>query len=394
MPTHSDRRGSITEVEKGKVFRVRWDDQPGPDGKRRPRSRTIKGSRADARRELARILREVDLGLGATPDSITVAAYLEHWLTTRVASHCNALTQQNYRQHVERHIVPSIGSVRLGDLSAAHIAAMHARLLREGNQRTGGGLAHSTLRICHIILSTALNHAVEVEERIPKNPARKAPPPPLPKVPPREPDSEFRQRLLAAVRDTELYLPVVLGLTTGMRKGEILGLWWSDVHFARGTLTVQRQLQWFEGKPVYCPPKSDSGMRTFQLAEVALAALRRELAIQEERRRDQRDDYEDAPNVIRRPWGEPMTPGTLSGLWRRLKKKHPELAGWRFHHTRHGCATVLLEQGVSSQVGADQLGHASAALFEGTYAHVTRRLRAGAAAALDAGLEEDFKKAG
>src|SRR5262245_60440566 len=120
---HSDRRGSLRESSPG-VWRLRWDLSPGPDGKRRARSKTIRGTKADARRALNAILREIDLGLAADPGAVTVATYLAEWLA-HVKARRRPATAATYRTLLTKHVLPRLGTIRLRDLSPAHVTSLY-----------------------------------------------------------------------------------------------------------------------------------------------------------------------------------------------------------------------------------------------------------------------------
>ncbi len=174
-------------------------------------------------------------------------------------------------------------------------------------------------------------------------------------------------------------------LALGLRRGEALGLRWQDVDPDGAVLHVRQQLQRIEGKLELREPKTRKGRRTVALPAVAVAALRAHRARQNAERLALGEAWADRGLVFTSEGGTPIDPGNLKRSWHALRKR-AKLDGLRFHDLRHGCATLLLAQGVHPSVVMETLGHSQISVAMNVYSHVLPMLQREAVDALDAAL--------
>ena len=165
----------------------------------------------------------------------------------------------------------------------------------------------------------------------------------------------------------ELFL---LDLSTGLRRGELLGLKWQDVDFNQGTITVRRQISRINGQVVEAPLKTKNSYRVIPLGNQALEVLKS----QEEK---QSSEY-----VFPSPSGGPISPDSVRNMLRRVLKR-AGLPYVRFHDLRHTFATLALQNGVDVKTVSGMLGHFSAGFTLDTYAHVTTVAQRDAAQKMD-----------
>ena len=157
-------RGSIRQ--RSKVRKDSWTVQAymGRDpstGKKRYRSEAVRGTKAQAERRLTEIHTEIDMGSLPEPSGLTVGEYLEGWLRDPMEARVRLRTLEGYREHVRGKIIPRIGRVPLGKLTARQVQEMEGDLLRSG-RRDGGELSSRTVLQTHRILSSALKHALRM----------------------------------------------------------------------------------------------------------------------------------------------------------------------------------------------------------------------------------------
>jgi integrase len=211
------RRTGHIRVRSPGAFELRYSLGTDPaTGKRKIATATIRGSRKDAEKELRRLLHAVDTGDHVDPNNLTVGGWLTQWLTI-IRSEISPRSHGCYADIVGGHLVPAFGKLPLAKLTPAHIQHVYTEW-STGGRRDGkeGPLAPQSRRLIHRVLSAALNRAVEMQ-LIARNPAqvlRKR----LPKMERGEIvtlTAEQVGTLLAAIRPTPLYWPVLIGLATG-----------------------------------------------------------------------------------------------------------------------------------------------------------------------------------
>jgi integrase len=250
-------------------------------------------------------------------------------------------------------------------------------------RKCGQGLTAQTVLHIHRTLSQALAHAVKTGVLF-KNPAEQVKPP----RPPRREVALLSKAevaaLLHAAESTPLYLPVLVGVTTGMRRGEILGLRWSDIDLKRATLTVNQSLERLAGKTTLKPPKTSGSRRTITLPALTVEALKAHRAAQATERWLGKPEL-----VFAHADGSAFDPDSMTKAFDRLV----EAAGVRritFHGLRHTHISHQLMDGVHVKIVSERAGHANVSITLSVYAAFIPTLQADAAAGVDAWLRREI----
>jgi integrase len=345
-------------------------------GKRSQIFRTVKGTKKDAERELTRLLREVDGGTFADSGRLTLAAYLARYLE-HAGTRVRASTLQRYRELMHRHVLPRIGRVPLAKLQPVHVQAVLDEMLAQG-------LAPRTVVQAYRVLSAALRQAVKWQ-LLALNPAAAASPPRPERPRLTIPDSQAVARLLEEASGEAAHIPLILAASTGMRRGEVLGLRWSAVDLDAGLIRVVSTLQRIDGRLQQVEPKTDRSRRTVALPNFALEVLRAHRKEQAARRLLVGPAWVDLDLVVDRGEGRPMDPGHLSHAFGRIARR-AGLQGLRLHDLRHAYATALLAAGVHPKIVSEALGHASVGFTMDVYSHVLPTMQEQAAKAIQAAL--------
>jgi len=377
------KRGNSWEV----CVSLGWDEQ---EGRYRRRYATVKGTRADAERKKRELLQAIELGTSVDPTKQTIASYLDGWLEYCQYKGLALRTLEGYRGITERYIVPALGNVRLQKLSPMQIERLYSYLLTQGRQRgAGGGLSKRTVLHTHRMLHGALTRAVRLR-LIPANPCDAVEPPKPRRKEMHALDEHETTRLLRLLESGEdfvLFLTVLIAVTTGMRRGEILALRWSDIDLEAGTATVRRSLQKTKRSGlIFKEPKTTRSHRTITLPARTIRKLQRHRTQQAQNRLQLGAAYDNQRLVLARGDGSPFNPDTLSLRFRTFRTAHGFSV--RFHDLRHTHATLMLKAGESVKVVADRLGHSTAMLTLDTYAHVLPGMDADAAERFDQMLED------
>lgn len=281
---------------------------------------------------------------------------------------------------MRRYLVPALGSVALDKLTPAHVERMTAELV-------ASGLAPRTAAHARVTLRRALSDAVR-DGLVHRNVAALARPP---RVTRRtiEPGRDYLdavqlRRLLAVAAEYRVGALVTVAATTGLRRGELLGLTWDDIDWTAGTLTVRRTMAraWSGGYEL-AAPKTGRSRRAVNLAAVTVDALRREQREQAAERDAAETAWQDTDRLVfTDAVGRPMGAEAAYRGFRDLLTA-AGLPMIPFHGLRHSAATAILSAGVPLRVVSDLLGHSGIAITADFYAHVERDLRRDAADAMD-----------
>jgi len=355
------------------------------NGRRRQKCITVKGTRRDAERELARVINEINTGSFVEPSHMTVADYFERWLD-HARNRVSPKTHERYGELTEAHIVPSLGSYKLSQLKPLHIQGFYSDALVKGRKDGRGGLSPQTVVHIHRLLRAALQQAIRWQ-LLARNPADAVDPPRPAKTEMRALTEAETATLLRAAERSSLRLPILVAVTTGLRRGELLALQWSDIDLKTGETSVQRTLEQTKEGLRFKEPKTQRASRTVALAAITVEALKRHKVQQAERRLQLGPVYEDHGLVFARDDGSPWPPDSFSTAFASLIRRSG-LPRLRFHDLRHSHASQLLRQGVHPKVVSERLGHSSINTTLDTYSHVVPGMQRDAALGIDRALRQ------
>jgi integrase len=354
----------------------------GSDGRRLYRSHTVTGTKRQAQHELNDLLGKLQRGEYVAPSRMAVAEYLDRWLRDYAAVKVAAKTLERYAEIVHVHLAPALGHHLLPKLQPLHIQAYYSDALQRGRCDGRGGLSAQTVLHHHRVLREALQQAVRWQ-LLARNPADAVEPPRAQLREMEAFDQSEVERLLEAARGTRMAVPVLLAVTTGLRRGELLGLRWQDVDLDGGKLAVRQSLEQTKAGLAFKQPKTQKGRRVVTLPPLTVEALRRHRADQARERLLLGPAYKDHGLVLAYGDGSPLKPAEMTRLFGVLARK----AGVRplsLHKVRHTHATLLLGANVHPKVVSERLGHATVGITLDTYSHVLPNLQEEAARKIDA----------
>lgn len=359
--------GSIRKRSDG-----RWEGRytAGYDGgSGKPIRRTVYGrTQKEVRQKLTDISRALDTGTYQEPSSLTVAEWLEEWLTVFCVNKVKPLTMTSYRGIVKNHINPRIGAVRLQDVRGTQIQRLYNDMLQNG-------LSPKTIKNVGAVLHKAFAVARK-QGYIQVNPCDNAE---LPKVERKEikPLTEADIPLfLHACSGSPMGNAYALCLLAGLREGECMGLAWEDIDFERGLITVRQQLQREQvtGGRYYIATTKSSKIRTVAPPPIAFDYLRLEWAKQAQNRLKYGDVWNNPWNLVfTNEIGEHYK---VSTFYKRFKVI-AEMIGRpdaRPHDLRHTAVTVAIANGVDIKSVQSMLGHATASFTLDVYTHTSQKM--------------------
>ncbi len=367
-----------------------WEPDPR-SGKQRQRTKGGYRTKRECQDGLTEALARLREGTFVQPSPRVLRAFLvDEWLPAVRPPRVRPSTWASYRMAVERHLVPGLGGVVLQGLTPAHLTAFYRALLNGGRQDGRGALAPKTVRNVHGVLHAALRDAVRWGY-LARNVADTADLPKGMTPEMRVWNPEQLRAFLAHMRTDELYAAWVLFATTGMRRGEVAGLRWTDVDLDAGRASPRRPRVVVNYEVHVSEPKTAKGRRSLALDPATVAALREHRARQAEQRLAVGPRWQDSGLVFTWPDGRPVHPQRFSKWF----EQHARAAGLpriRLHDVRHSYATAALAAGIPAKVVSERLGHANIAITMDTYSHVLPgldELAAGTVARLILGDHDD-----
>ncbi|HEX2043283.1 MAG TPA: site-specific integrase [Acidimicrobiales bacterium] len=326
------------------------------------------------------MLGQLQGGAYVKPRTLTLGAYLtEQWLPA-IRTSVRRGTFRSYSEHVSAYITPRLGSLGLQQVSPTALNAFYADLLTNGRRRDGSGLHPSTVRRVHATLHRALRDAVKWR-LLAINPADHSDPPKQRQAG----STELRTWLatevdafLAHVTGDRLEAAWILTATTGMRRGEVLGLRWEDVDLVARRAAVRQTLTAAGHKLALSTPKTSRGRRSVPLPATTVEALRTHRCRQLEERLAWGPAYRDGDLVFTREDGSPVHPDAFSDAFNRHARE-ADLPRIRLHDLRHTFATLALVSGVPVKVVSEILGHSTHSFTADVYQHLVPALQEDAA---------------
>jgi integrase len=340
----------------------------------------------EAQEKLKKALYEQQQGTLVTAPQQRVAQYLTDWLEHTQKQSVRPRTYERYEEIVRLHIIPALGRHKLHQLSAQHVQAFYT-------QKLEAGLSALTVISFHNLLHKALDTAVKWN-LVARNVCNAVSPPRRGRFEVTPLTLEQIQQLLAAVEGHRLAALFKLALATGMRRGELLGLKWQDIDFAKGTVQVRRVLSRIPSRLpgkgyAEAEPKTQTSRRTIIVAPFALNALKEHRECQLDERERVGASWQEHDFVFCTPLGTHLNPTRDMLDLLKAFLKQAGLPGIRFHDLRHSSATLLLGLGVHPKVVQEILGHSQISMTLDIYSHVLPSMHQDAMARLNAAIALD-----
>lgn len=323
---------------------------------------------------------DADRGILPGPANLTVEQYLTSLLADSVKGTVSRATYDGYSHDVNHHIIPDLGRRKLKELTTGDIRRLYRKMAEKGLKDRSIEYVHTTLR-------KSLKAAV-VDKLITHNPTDGVKLIKTPTVAAKESkalDSSQVKMLLEAASGSRFEALYVVAIHTGLRRGELLGLKWTDVDLDAGTLTVRHSLD-VDG--TFKAPKNRGARRTLKLTHRALDALKAHKVRQNAERLRAGPRWRDNNLIFPNTVGKPMNAGNLYRRDFQPLLMRAGLADERLtiHSLRHTFATTLAVKGVHPSTAQKMLGHSDIRMTLAIYTHATDDMQD---AATDA-LEEAF----
>ena len=304
--------------------------------------------------------------------------WIDFWYQNYKKLSLRPSTQATYENIIYNHIIPEIGKIALDKLTANDLEQFYARQKKGGRLQyqdtLGVGLSDVIVRSCHAHCRSALEKAVE-DGLIHTNVAVGC------KIPPKKAKEmnvlteDEMQRFLIQAKYDGYFEICLLALTTGMRRGEIMGLQWQDLNFDTGMLEIKRQAYYLNGKMQTSEPKTKASVRAIKLPEAVLNVLKNLKESTDSRWMFPSPVVDDAPRI----------PNNMQKKIRQVLEK-ADCKRIRFHDLRHTFATTALANGMDIKTLSQIIGHVSSSTTLDIYLHSTDKMQKEAAKSIDRGI--------
>lgn len=383
-------KGHVCEKVKGSGNWYAVIDTRDPaTGKRKRKWHTLEANgKRQAQIECANLISAIDGGTYMEPDKTTMAQFLDRWLD-HIKTQISPRSHERYVEIARKNLSPLIGALILSKLQPAQISGAYVQALKSGRRDGKGGLAPRTVHHMHRILKQALGQAVKWQ-MLTRNPADAVDPPKVERQSMNTYDMQQTAALLDAIRDTRIFIPTVLAVLCGLRRGEVAAVRWRSVDLAAGAMSVVESAEQTNVGIRYKEPKSGRARNVALSATVSeeLKAWRVRQA-QELLRLGSRPDGNTF--VVTQTDGSPLQPRSLTHEWVRVLGT-TDLPRIRFHDLRHAHATHMLASGVHPKVASERLGHSKVGITMDLYSHVMPGMQDDAVAKVDAALRAAQRK--
>jgi len=344
-------------------------------GKRRQR-RVTASTRKAVEIKAADTIQQAESGFVA-PKAEAFGVFWKRWCDIK-ATELSPSTARRYRDLGRLHL-GALAGLKLAKITAADVQGLYADRLKTG-------LSQTTVRHLHSVLHGAFDDAVKWK-LIARNVCDAVNPPARAHTEMQTWSAEEASAVLAAASGDELEALWRLAITSGMRRGELLGLKWADVDFDGRALSVRRSLSRGDtSRLIEREPKTKAGRRRIALSDETVESLRRHRVRQVEYRLSVGDAYDDRDLVFTTPLGAHLHPNTLTHAFHKLTGR-AGVKRIRFHDLRHTSATLMMEAGINPKIVQERLGHHDIAVTLGLYSHVTPHMQGAAADALETALK-------
>ena len=330
--------GNIVERKRAKGekrYEITVEGERNPlTGKRNRKYKTIKGSKKEANAIMHQMMSDMDRGIAIRKSPKKIAEWIDEWLELYLPN-VEETTRIGYKSKIKCYIKPALGDIYLQSLRAEHVQKMVNDMLAKG-------LSAKNIRDTYNNINAAMKQAV-ILRMIPYNPCEGVVLPKLKRYRAKVYNVTMIHHLLSVAKGTDMYLPILLCVTLGLRRGELLALRWDNVDLTNKVLKIRSNMVRGEQDFIIKAPKSEAGIRDLKIGDEVVAVLREARSKYVADLFEQGADFQNLNFVIRQENGAPIRPDSMSQKWRRfLEDNH--LPSIRFHDLRTATPPRLYRQ--------------------------------------------------
>lgn len=325
------------------------------NGKYERKSKGGFNTKKDAENYLRQKIDEVERTVYTDSRRCTVGAYLTQWLED-YSKNLAQNTINGYRVNIEKHINTVIGDIFLDKLQPSDIDLIFKKM---DNQNLSG----TTQKYVYAVLRKAFKYAVK-RRIIQVNVMDYVDCPTKEKFKPTALNQAQMQTLQQHLKDTDIYIPIILCMSLGLRRGEMLGIRWNDIDFENKTVHIQRSLTPNKNGYVCSNTKTDNSNRVLTLPDFLYNNL---LKLRDEQQKDNMYAFDGYINLNEH--GDVISASILQKKFKKALNdcKLPDI---RIHDLRHSWATLMLQNSIPAKITSEMLGHSGIGITLDIYTHV------------------------
>ena len=341
-------RGTVIKSKYG--YAIKYDLGKTIEGKRLQKWEGGYKTRKQAEKVLRTRINEVESTNNKNLIMQDISSYMDRWLEEKCKPMLAINTYRGYKVNVEKHIKPYIGKILMTKLVHDDVERLYKALSEKG-------LSNTSIIYVHRVLKKSLNDAVK-KGYIGNNVCNQIEPPRKKGYKAVVYNAEQLKTLIQACEGTGAYIPVILAIVLGLRRGEALGLKWTDIDWDRQSVTVVRSAIYVDGKMQLSDTKTVNGKRTLVMSDKLTSILKNCYK--------EREEENEMICVYNGKW---MTSNVLQKEFKKCVEKSGQ-ADIRFHDLRHANATMYLRNNVPMKVVSAMLGHSGIGITMDTYSHM------------------------
>lgn len=330
-------------------------------GKRKQKWYTFKGTQKEANKFLTEKLRELDTGMLIENNQMTFGEYLDFWLENSCKNNLSINTYEEYELKIKKHIKLCLGNIKLDKLKPLQIQNFYTLKLEQG-------LSERTIISFHKIIHRALEQALKWQLVL-NNVSNGVEKPKVKKKKIEFLDEKEINLLLKVSKETRLYIPILLGVYTGMRRGEILGLTWDNIDLKNNSIKIEKSLSSTKKGIIFTDTKTETSKRTIAIPKEITQILKKQQLKQLKNKMRLGNLYQDNNLVCSKDNGDFINPKNFSRDFHNLLRIN-NLKMIRFHDLRHSHASLLVKLGIHPKEISTRLGHSDIGITMNLYSHI------------------------
>jgi integrase len=330
-------------------------------------------TRNEVVQKLGKLRRQLEDGLPAPDTTLKVSQLFDRWFKDVLRHQVAPSAASNYMTIAKNHILPTLGNKKVADLKVAEVDQLLSI-------KIDSGLSSSTVRRIRAVLAQCLDQGIRWGV-VSKNVASLSRAPKMVRTEGRTLTPAQAKHFMTCLKDHRNGALYALMLSTGLRRGEVLGLMWKDLDVESGVLNVKRQLKREDGVLLTSDTKTARSRRSVNLAAPMLAELLEHAKCQKAEKRALGRSWTNSGYIFTSAVGTPIEPRNLNREFKTICHD-AGLGDWHPHELRHSAASLMLAQGVKLQVVSQVLGHASIRMTADVYGHILDPDREDAAKAM------------